>query len=43
MAEYRDPPFEKGYIFKSTRLDGINELERVLKPKDWDDRRVIFF
>uniref|UniRef100_A0A914BXC7 5'-3' exoribonuclease n=1 Tax=Acrobeloides nanus TaxID=290746 RepID=A0A914BXC7_9BILA len=39
VAAYRDPPFDTNYKFETTRLDGIKELERVLKPKDWDDRR----
>jgi 5'-3' exoribonuclease 2 len=43
VAAYRDPPFDANYKFETTRLDGIKEMERVLKPKDWDDRRVSFF
>jgi hypothetical protein len=39
MVAYRDPQFPDGYVFKAERLEGITETERVLKPKDWDNRR----
>lgn len=39
MALYRDPQFLAGYIFEAIRLSGIKELEKVLKPGQWNDRR----
>ena len=39
MAAYRDPVFSKGFVFPALRLDGINELEKVLKPHDYNERQ----
>nr|CAD2167907.1 unnamed protein product [Meloidogyne enterolobii] len=39
MAQFRDPQFPPHFQFKACRLEGIKELPRALKPKDYDDRR----
>lgn len=39
MVAYKDPDFDAKYKFLSKRLSGINDLDRVLKPQDWNDRR----
>ncbi|KAH7726865.1 5'-3' exoribonuclease 2 [Aphelenchoides avenae] len=39
MVAFRDPQFPVGYVFKPCRLEGANDHERVLKPRDWNDRR----
>ncbi|KAF8365792.1 xrn-2 [Pristionchus pacificus] len=39
MVIYKDPSFPDGFIFPAQKLEGAKELERTLKPGDWDDRR----
>ncbi|GMT27186.1 hypothetical protein PFISCL1PPCAC_18483 [Pristionchus fissidentatus] len=39
MVIYKDPSFPDGFVFPATRLEAAKELERTLKPGDWDERR----
>lgn len=39
MASYRDPVFAQGFQFPAIRLEGIVELEKTLKPQDYNERR----
>jgi 5'-3' exoribonuclease 2 len=39
MASFRDPVFPKGFKFPAIRLPGVVELERTLKPSDYNSRQ----
>lgn len=38
MTLYRDPQFPTDFIFEANRLLGIKEIEKTLKPREWNDK-----
>uniref|UniRef100_A0A8R1I1F0 XRN_M domain-containing protein n=1 Tax=Caenorhabditis japonica TaxID=281687 RepID=A0A8R1I1F0_CAEJA len=36
---YEDPEYPEDFIFPATRLSGAKEMEKTLRPEDWNDRR----
>ncbi|CAD6184562.1 unnamed protein product [Caenorhabditis auriculariae] len=39
MVIYEDPEYPEGFKFPAVRLEKAKELERTLKPGDWNERR----
>lgn len=40
MTVYKDPQFEKGYVFAARRLPGAVDVPRTLKDTNMDRREV---
>lgn len=40
MMVYKDPQFEKGYLFAAKRLQGAVDVPRTLKDVNLDRREV---